>query len=169
MIFHTCKNTASCKNNVAQYFHQRRLNTEFGEALQDYWKKASSHWSAQIHALNHQLHLSHPRQNKVFSRTYLCSLHLLRPFLYKEIKDSQNLEGVWTDISAPWESFLEWNQDKFTKKIHARRNCSFSASCMFYSSVKQVTPMALQERKGLDFVLQTNKGSKQSCSWVQTC
>lgn len=28
------------------------------------------------------------------------SLHLLKTFLYKEIKDDQNLEGIWTDIST---------------------------------------------------------------------
>lgn len=37
---------------------------------------------------------------------YLFSLYLLRTFLYKEIKDGQNLEGVWTDISTPMRILL---------------------------------------------------------------
>lgn len=43
---------------------------------------------------------SPPKGQSVFQNVSL-SLHLLRTFLYKEIKDDQNLEGVWTDISTP--------------------------------------------------------------------
>lgn len=106
-----------------------------------------SHYrSAQIHSLNWQLWQSHPQKNTVFSKVYL-SLHLLRTFLYKEIKDNQNLEGVWTDISTPNTILLRMKQ-KFSRKIPARRKCSFSASHLFYSSIKQANPCySLQWRR----------------------
>jgi len=63
--------------------------------------------SAQKSSLNWQLHLSHSRKKmEAFLKSCLFSLRLLVTFLYKEIKNGQRLERVWTDINTPMRRIL---------------------------------------------------------------
>lgn len=128
--------------------------------------------------LNWQLHLSHPRKKKknnkmnVFKYVSIFSLHLLGTFLYRDIKDGQRLERVWTDITTPTRRILLRRE---VRSVCQENPCQEELlpfcleSVLHQHSTSNSNSASLQGRrgKGLELVLETTKGRKQSSSGVQ--